>query len=56
MNTFTIVGAPPLPAGTYQVAEWRVISPGYFQTMRIPFRRGRWFTEARPGPARCHHQ
>jgi len=49
MNSFTIVGAPPLPAGTYQVAEWRLISPAYFQTMRIPLRRGRWFTEQDDG-------
>ena len=48
-NTFTIVGAPPLPAGTYQVAEWRAISPGYFQTMHIPLRQGRWFTERDEG-------
>jgi len=49
MNTFTIVGAPPLPAGTYQVAEWRVVSPSYFQTMRIPLRRGRWFADQDQG-------
>jgi putative ABC transport system permease protein len=49
MNTFHIVGGPPLPAGSYRVAEWRVVSAGYFQTMRIPLREGRWFTEQDQG-------
>jgi putative ABC transport system permease protein len=40
---FEIKGAPPLPAGQYNVAEYRVVNADYFGTMGIPLRQGRWF-------------
>jgi putative ABC transport system permease protein len=37
--------SPPLPTD-YHPADWQVVSPGYFATMRIPVREGRDFTAA----------
>lgn len=48
-NSFNIVDAPPLPDGRDRIAQWRVVSAGYFKTMRIPLREGRWFTEQDQG-------
>jgi putative ABC transport system permease protein len=41
---FVIKGRPPLPTGTFNVAEYRPVSAGYFETMGIPLLRGRSFT------------
>jgi putative ABC transport system permease protein len=38
---FVVDGAPPLPPGTNQDAEFAVVSPEYFETMGIPLLRGR---------------
>ncbi|HVF58072.1 MAG TPA: ABC transporter permease [Pyrinomonadaceae bacterium] len=43
--TFDIVGRPPFPPGKEPASDRRVISPGYFQTMNIPVRKGRAFVE-----------
>jgi putative ABC transport system permease protein len=42
--SFVIEGRPPLPTGTYNVSEYRPVSPGYFETTGIPLLRGRPFT------------
>jgi putative ABC transport system permease protein len=42
----TIEGRPPLPVGVYNMAKYRPVSPGYFETIGIPVVRGRGFTAA----------
>src|SRR5262249_4063570 len=43
---FVIEGRPPLPLGTYNIANYRPASAGYFETIGIPLLRGRSFTPA----------
>lgn len=40
---FTIDGRPPFAPGQIPMAGYDVVTPGYFATMRIPFRKGRDF-------------
>ena len=41
-SSFTIAGAPPAPQGTDEPAASRLtVTPGYFETMKIPLRAGR---------------
>lgn len=44
--SFVIEGRPPLPVGTYNMSNYRPVSPGYFETIGIPLLRGRSFTVA----------
>jgi putative ABC transport system permease protein len=41
---FNIAGEPPTGPEEYQLAGYRAVTPGYFETMVIPLRRGRTFT------------
>ena len=44
--SFFIEGRPPLPVGVYNMAKYRPVSAGYFETIGIPLLRGRSFTPA----------
>jgi putative ABC transport system permease protein len=46
---FIIEGRPPLPTGFYNMAKYRPVSAGYFETIGIPLLRGRTFTPADTG-------
>jgi putative ABC transport system permease protein len=41
--SFVIEGRPPLPVGVFNMAKYRPVSPGYYETIGIPLIRGRWF-------------
>ena len=45
MTRFLIQGAPALAPGTYPFAQFRSISPAYFETMGLRLRDGRVFTQ-----------
>ncbi len=50
MGDFQIEGQAPVPGQAPPVADFRVISPNYFETLHIPILGGRAFTRAdRPG-------
>ncbi|MGC4056315.1 MAG: ABC transporter permease [Paludibaculum sp.] len=49
--SFFIEGRPPLPTGEYNMANYRPVSPGYFETIGIPLTRGRAFSAADSGSA-----
>jgi putative ABC transport system permease protein len=43
---FAIEGRPPFPQNATPVVEFRMVTPGYFATMGIPFERGQDFSQA----------
>ena len=48
-SSFLIEGRPPLPTGTYNMSQYRPVSPGYLETIGIPLLQGRSFTVADTG-------
>jgi predicted permease len=45
VNSFQIEGRPPLPQGQEPNADYRIATPGYFNTMGIALRQGRLFDQ-----------
>jgi predicted permease len=43
---FLVDGSAPVRPGDYPVANFRLVSPNYFQTMDIPLLKGRWFSQS----------
>src|SRR5262249_54440601 len=43
-NTFEILGRPPFEKGRSPAADFRVVTPGYFDAIGMSLRRGRGFT------------
>lgn len=43
---FVVEGRPPLPIGVFNMAKYRPVSAGYFETIGIPLIEGRWFTSS----------
>ena len=44
-TAYEVVGQPPPPKGEDHVCDVRVATNGYFEALRIPLLRGRWFNE-----------
>lgn len=44
-SSFTVEGQPLPSSGNLPIANWRVVSPEYFQVLSIPLTQGRTFTE-----------
>jgi len=45
VNGFRIEGRPPVPQGQEPMADYRMVTPGYFSTVGIALRRGRLFDQ-----------
>lgn len=45
-RVFLAEGAPQPPAAPDHPAQWTVVDPGYFRTLRLPLLQGRTFTDA----------
>ena len=45
-SSFNVVGQPPYAIDDRPDVDWRIITPGYFDALRVPIRRGRDFTAA----------
>jgi putative ABC transport system permease protein len=45
-SSFNVVGQAPYPIEERPEVDWRIITPGYFDALRVPIRRGRDFMAA----------
>jgi predicted permease len=45
-SSFDVVGRPPYPIDERPDVDWRIITPGYFDVLRVPILRGRDFSAA----------